>query len=239
VTEELLTLRQWIGQAVRRLRDEHGRRQDDVAVAARSVGLAWTRGKVAELERGGKAIPAEELLLLPVVLAYAGCGEPQLRDLIPDGQHEELVLNSRVAMPAHVLHRIAEGTARFFDYSFSEPAAASRSYDWAQNSRYMRGHEAIWQGEPQGGIKSYEDSHRDAERDAARRLGVPAEALSSAAHATWGRGLTEERDARVAAAAEDGADERSLQAARGHVARTLYRELEPALDRWRAAVEVD
>src|SRR4051794_18409181 len=79
VTEELLTLRQWIGQAVRRLRDEHGRRQDDVAVAARSVGLAWTRGKVAELERGGKAIPAEELLLLPVVLAYAGCGEPQLR----------------------------------------------------------------------------------------------------------------------------------------------------------------
>jgi hypothetical protein len=48
--------------------------------------------------------------------------------------------------------------------------------------------------------------------------------------------LTEERDVRAAERAGPGGSVRSAQAARGHVTRELYREFEPAIERYRKAV---
>ena len=108
MTGEPETLRQWVGGRIRALREQHGQRQDDVARAARDLGLAWSRSKVAALERGDKALPAEELLLLPVVLADAQCGQPSLADLLPDGSGT-VRLGDRTAMPAAVLARAIRG----------------------------------------------------------------------------------------------------------------------------------
>lgn len=95
-----------------------------------------------------------------------------------------------------------------------------------------------------GGAKPRElvDAERaagDAEQMVARRLGVPVAAVVAAALGTWQRGLTEERDARAAERAGSGATPRTVQAARGHVTRELYREIAPAIKRYRQAVEHD
>lgn len=64
-------LRQVVGQRVRELREQAGLRQDDLALAARGFGLLWNHSRVAALERGAKAISAEELVLLPAILGSA------------------------------------------------------------------------------------------------------------------------------------------------------------------------
>ncbi|MCM3920640.1 hypothetical protein ND748_02975 [Frankia sp. AiPs1] len=60
-----------------------GARQDDVSQVARVHGLAWSRAKVGALENGEKAISAEELMLLPLILSKV-CQRPvRMADLIP------------------------------------------------------------------------------------------------------------------------------------------------------------
>src|SRR5215213_4985276 len=66
---EVLTLPQLVGRRVRGLRTTHGRTQEDVADAARSLGLDWTRSSVASLESEVRGLSAEELLLLPAILS--------------------------------------------------------------------------------------------------------------------------------------------------------------------------
>jgi hypothetical protein len=89
---------------------------------------------------------------------------------------------------------------------------------------------AFWPGMTMGG---YEDASEaaggDAERKAARRLGVPALTLSVAAHSRYGRSFTAERDRRVAEQAPADAPPRTLQALRGHITRALIAELATAL----------
>lgn len=240
VTDEPATLRWWVGARMRALREQHGQRQDDVARAARDLGLAWSRSKVAAVERGDKALPAEELLLLPLVLAEAQCGQPSLADLLPDGSGT-VRLGDQTAMPAAVLAQVVRGEdvdIREVD-SPSIRESFARIDAWAEaggRERMMsifRAYMAVAPGRDLRELLAAERAAGDAERIAARRLGVPFTAVVAAALATWGHGLTEERDARAAQRAGPGASARSAQAARGHVTRELYRELAPALDRYR------
>jgi hypothetical protein len=69
----------------------------------------------------------------------------------------------------------------------------------------------------------------EAEQKAARRLAVDPHDLAIVAFAQWGRSLTEERDARVAALSDISTTPRTTQARRGHVTRLLLDELEPKL----------
>lgn len=235
--EEALTLRQWVGQAVRRLREHCGQRQDDVARSARELGLTWTASKIAALERGDKALPAEELLLLPLVLTRAGCGRPSLADLLPSGSGA-VRLGEATAMPAAVLARVVRGEE--VKTSEVDSPRRARIEAWIeaggpqQVMSTMRGIAAVWPTTI-GDFEAAENAAGDAERIAARRLDAPLSAIVAAATATWGRGLTQERDARAAERAGPDATARSAQAARGHVTRELYRELAPALDRYRKA----
>jgi transcriptional regulator with XRE-family HTH domain len=63
----------------------------------------------------------------------------------------------------------------------------------------------------------------EAERHAARRLGVPVDSVQCAAFARWGHGLDRERDARLGDIEE--MNPRSRQARRGLVTRELLAEL--------------
>ena len=76
-------------------------------------------------------------------------------------------------------------------------------------------------------LKRILGTYPDADRKAALRLGVAPEDVSRAAESLWGRTLTEERDERVAALAPEDATPRSMQALRGHITRTLLREIGP------------
>ncbi len=228
---------------MRALREQHGQRQDDVARAARDLGLAWSRSKVAALERGDKALPAEELLLLPLVLAQAQCGQPSLADLLPDGSGT-VRLGDQTVMPAVVLAQVVRGEdidIREVD-SPSIRESFARIEAWAdaggpkRSMSIFRAVMAVAPGKTSRELLAVERAAGDAEQVTARRLGVPHVAVVAAALATWGHGLTQERDTRAAERAGPGASTRTAQAARGHVTRELYRELVPALDRYHQAM---
>ena len=68
------------------------------------------------------------------------------------------------------------------------------------------------------------DALREAERKAAKRLGLDPIELSTLAHKRWGMGLTEKRDQLLTEEARAG-DLRSRQALRGWVTRQLDKEL--------------
>ena len=74
------------------------------------------------------------------------------------------------------------------------------------------------------------DAEFDAEIKAARRLGVSEVEITAVARRLWDRTLTAERNARVAERAPKDATQRTLQAHRGHVTRSLVAELAAELD---------
>src|SRR5262249_1656132 len=56
-----------MGTRLREVREAANKRQEDVAVVARKLGLDWTRVTVAAIELGRRRLSLEELLLLPYV----------------------------------------------------------------------------------------------------------------------------------------------------------------------------
>lgn len=235
VTDDGVTLRQAIGAKVRELRERNGDRQDDVADAARGLGLSWTRSKVGALENGDKAIPVEELVLLPLILATE-TGAPSLIDLLPSGK-TWIRLGDNTRVRADALRRIVLGE----DFQVDDIAGLGfpdGPIDMAEMIRNAKASKAmvtaLWPGaNVQGLMRARKDSLRDAEQVAGRRLHAPAHAVSLASWSRWGRGLTDERDARVAEKVPDAAQPRTIQALRGRVTRTLYDELRPVLDAYR------
>jgi hypothetical protein len=76
---------------------------------------------------------------------------------------------------------------------------------------------------------AYAAAGGDLEQKIGRRLRLDPTFVALAARRVWGRSLTEERDARVAAQAPADTATRALQGIRGHVTRALLAELEPQL----------
>jgi hypothetical protein len=69
----------------------------------------------------------------------------------------------------------------------------------------------------------------DAEREVARRFGADVLAVAAAAHAKWGRSLSQERDRRLKRRGDMTADTR--RAVRGRITRDLVDELAPMLSK--------
>lgn len=222
-------MRRVIGTRARALRDTAGARQDDVASAARTYGLAWTRGKVAALESGNKSISAEELTLLPAVLSEA-CGRQVTVAELLDSDEE--VWLSPVAYVGHARHIAATLESRPRNYIGVETPGMRASADTFKEARdrvrelgyhdtlkaptlAQWGEIAGWSGE--------------ADIDAARKLGEPRLVVNVASWCLWGRSLTTERDRRVGE--HDGVRGGALRARRGHVTRGLLAELRGDLER--------
>src|SRR5262245_11868311 len=83
-------MRAVLGSAVRRLREAEGLRQDDLARCANELGLAWPRSKIAALERGDKAVSAEELVLLVLILRRAFDREVSMTELFEGNEQIQL-----------------------------------------------------------------------------------------------------------------------------------------------------
>lgn len=175
--------------------------QDEVAAAAQRLGFPWGRSTVAAIEAGDREISAEELLALPFILSEAVAQFPGF---------------TAAGMPLSAL-ALPGKTARL---ALSEHLELTHT----QAQRYLE------RGDPAYRVKTAGDAVTEADRKAARRLGVEVDVLLSAAYTLWDRSLPAERDRRVSGRSGPDATARTVQALRGHVTRELLGELADYLE---------
>src|SRR5258707_11551520 len=101
-----------LGQRLRALREGGGKRQEDLAAAARGHGLSWSRATVAAIETGRRRLSVDELLLLPVALnrlAVGRTGEASaaggllVAHLLPERGEQWVALTPRASVPVLAL----------------------------------------------------------------------------------------------------------------------------------------
>lgn len=244
-----LSLRMVIGDAIRHVRTEAGARQEDISRAAQRHGLTWSRGRIWDLERGLKALSAEELVMLPVVLGDA-IGRPvSITELIPDDVYvtvtDDVIAEGEAIrrILAGDLFRIANGEAIpvpkiavGIDKGAGVVAAQVDRMPGGWD-RFVRVRDRFAELMPQLG--SFErvallitGRPGEAERKAATRLGEDPDVVLALARALWdGRSLGEERDRLVAERPDAGSDPDRLRALRGHITRQLTQQLRAAIER--------
>lgn len=236
---ENLTIDQAVGKRLLELRDESGLTDEDIAAAARDLGIPWSRNTVVGIGFGKKGLNVAEFLLLPRILEEAftrTLGKTEhvsLEDLLPD---------SRVDFGGSWI----EGSALrdlLRDGSLDRASihAVSKEDVLPRRSQRPGGVEAaamrrLLPDDPHQAARIERDALGDAETKLARGLGTLPELVVIAAIATWGRTLSDERDARLEAldvateAREDpkGRSDR-LRVPRGHITRALAKEIQEQL----------
>jgi len=236
-------LRAVIGEGVRRVREQHTVRQDEISRAARAYGLTWSRSKVALLERGEKPVSAEELALLPFILS-AACRRPiHLPDLIePD---EWVQVGSRV-MPGRDLVAIYAGKStlgqrptRITLGDILERQKDEAVY-WDDRERLVRlgALDDTSEHYPLPVLAEIAADLSLAEQRAASRLGERPLVVGYLARMLWSRALDDERDRIVAERDPDASPDRR-RALRGTVSRELVDALADEIARRDQAAATD
>lgn len=215
-------LREIIGENVRRLRDAAGRTQDDVARAARTLGLAWPQTKIAALERGDKAVSLEEFFLLPALLESAIGREVPYGELLQAADGDTVHLSTKASAAPHDL-------AALFGARTLDPAVDVDIRVWKAVSDSLEALEArlrqldlhltareLLRAQEAAGV---------AEERAARKLGEIPAVFAAISLRLWGHGLTAERDKRVGDSLPPDAPAATVQAKRGRVTRELVDEV--------------
>lgn len=220
------SLRQVLATGAARVRRERGLGEEEAAELLCSYGLTnWQGGTVSQVEAGVRPLAVEELLLLCVAYRVS------LLELTgPDPEPVELTAGARLPAAAvramlgddgEVL-RALPGDALDVPATRAEPTGAPAPPEalvHAARRFGVRGSAEV--GRALAGIG-------DAERNAARRLGVSPERLVLAAVGRWGRPLTAERDARIEQRRASTEPDRHIML-RGLVTRELLTELEREL----------
>ena len=195
-------LREVLAAGVKAARMGLGLRQEDAATLLRQLGLAsWIRGTVAQAEVGARRLTPEEL----VILALAYETTPAALVVGEDDALVELTPDTWITVAD--LRGLWSGRPARIQAPTGPKGAAA-----AARERLKAG------GQTRRGEAS------DADRHAARRLGLSLEEATAAATKLWGRTLAEERDRRLAERTGE-LSPRQLQALRGHVTRELLAEL--------------
>jgi hypothetical protein len=193
-----------LGAGLRAVRLAHRARQEDVAAGARAVGLDWSRATVATIESGRRGLSVEELLLLPTILSIGIGASASLADLLVGD--EPIALTPRIAVPQPALAQALSSVRAALAGPVDQAVTAARAKDL---------------GDGVGDLFADE-----AEQTAAERLETHVWMVKELADQLWGRGLSAERDHRVAEQGE--APARTVQARRGHATRALLAELREA-----------
>lgn len=229
--EDYPTVSQVIGRNVKALREEHEWRQEDLAERARRWGLDWNRTTVAAVETGIRAVDNGELTLLAVTLVTS------LVDLLAGEGRVRLTKTATTDLDTLRALWSGESAGPMLPRQFDVPQTRELSRAVPGLLKQLRATTAeiqrLWPKMPaKQWDKAVEESMNDeAVKKAARKLGTRPHYVAIAARRRWGRGLAEERDARVADLVSDDATPRTRQALRGHVTRGLMSELEPLFNR--------
>lgn len=222
-----MTLRAAVGQRARELREAGGQRQEDVASAARELGLTWSRSKVAAFERGDKALSAEELLLLPAMLSLALERSVGLSELLNIDQ--EVQLSSDASVRPHELPKaLTSEVSEAVRLSFPPVSAETHDLVQRQHTRQQRWEKlGLHLGLQRA--RQLERGSSEAEALAARKLGEDRLTVLALSDSLWQRSLTQERDRRLDVDAN--APSATVQAKRGRVTRQLTAELAADIER--------
>lgn len=227
-------LGQLLGNHLKELRSEQGLSQDEVARRARQVGLPWCRTTVDAFETGRrKSVALEELLLLSCAFRV----EPgdwfignSWAELSPDAMASLGVIRAMLAgSPTDSWMRINE---RMWDIPQFENAPGVLGAQFERLSgrievaKMYLGPDAS----TETAIRAVEAAAGEAEVKAAYKYRVEPLQVSLEAFKNWGRGLTQERDRRFGEAARQ-VSFRTLRLSRGHITRSLLKELAPKLQK--------
>lgn len=202
-----VTLRELIAGNIRRLRTDVHASPEDVVKASVYFGLAWTASWLQSVERGTKALTADDLLALPVVLTTALGHRVGLADLLlGDAQVKLGKADQAGEVSSTYLREVI--TASPYRRSFAGPAFMTSSESGAVPAEERTLSPSAQAAEKMRIITSAnlgnvdiralgraEAGAGDAETKLARRLGVADIVVIAAAADLWGRSFTEERDA--------------------------------------------
>jgi transcriptional regulator with XRE-family HTH domain len=221
-------LRAVLATSARAARQRLGLTQEEAAARLRAHGLStWIRGTVAQAEVGDRRFSLEEVLLM--ALAYDTTpaqlltgADTQLVELSPDARLPLQAVRALLSGDEAAIHRLDPQAVDVPVRRSKPPVPRSERFpDVLAEARRF-------------GIRRRADADRavagisDAERHAARKIGLAPEQVNFAAVARWGRTLAEERDHRLREQAQE-VTPRGLQALRGHVTRELITELSEVL----------
>jgi len=200
-----------VGEAVRGCRESGSLSADDLAARlSLDYGLPWSRATVGALERGERELTLSEFAVL--LLALRAKPLDLLPDdvavLLTDPKHSD---DGGTVAQSQALRGLLAGKGGRPE--IATPAGRRLGKRFSRKRERTRAIAMAAQLAP--------------EQKAARKLGVSPAELSQAAFDLWERGLTDEREHRLAgrAAGADGV----THAARGHVTRQLIAELEAHL----------
>lgn len=218
------TIREVVGENVRRIREAAGARQDDVAAAARGEGLRWTRSKIAALERGEKALDLAETVLLATAMGEVAGYPVAVADLLAgDGA---VRLSSAVVLHRESLRRFLGGVpVRVVVADIPGAPESIREMMVRMPAAMERAASLIGKGATGYLLKHALDHAGEAEERAGRTLGVSKMEVACLAVGLWGRTVAEERDRRVG----DDVPAASRSAKRGRATRQLVEELRTRL----------
>lgn len=206
-------LRRVIASNMRRIRNERGLLQEDVAAAARWVGLRWNSVTVTQMESGKRAIGLDEFLLLPLVLRCS------VKDLLRADGEDLVELGYDTYLSPSLLADLASESGPRLD----ENRLPMVPFLGKLEDKIKR---AIDQAELEPTLLTYlrvrEAARGEAERKAAQTLKISAVQITAYALRLWGQSLTEERDSQ---ALKLEAGEKETRAVRGHITRNLLNEI--------------
>jgi transcriptional regulator with XRE-family HTH domain len=206
---EPVLARTLLAENLRRLRTDAGFTVEQVVRAAQGHGLDWTATWLTGVERGTRGLTAEQLLALPVVLGDALGFRVTLTDLIATEAPVLLVTEppvgraakQRASVPAGYLRDLVTGQPVPRPFSAAPPPGAVPEVSPAQRAaEQVREIRRAGLGDVDiRALGRAQSGAGDAESRLARRRAVAPVVVVAAAASLWGRSLTEERDARVAA----------------------------------------
>jgi transcriptional regulator with XRE-family HTH domain len=212
---EPVALQTVITENMRRIRADRGLLQEDIAMAARWVGLMWSSVTVTQIESGSRQLNLDEVLLLPLVLRCS------LKDLLAtDKDSDKIQLGYNTVLDASTVRAlVAEKGPKLSPDEIPmlpglEPTLDPKIKDAV--------HEAWLERTLLSYLLVREGSRGEAERKAAQTLKISAALVTAYALRLWGRSLTDERDGR---AIEHIVKGKELRAVRGHITRALLREI--------------
>jgi transcriptional regulator with XRE-family HTH domain len=218
------SLRALLAAGTARVRAERGLSEEEGAELLRSYGLvAWQVGTLTQVEAGVRPLAVEELLLLcaayRVSLAELAGSDPDEVELAAGARLPAAAVRALLTDGGEEL-RALPGDA--LDVPATRPVSAVPTPD------------ALVDAAARLGVRGQVEVGRalaaigEAERNAARRLGVSPERLVLAAVGRWGKPFSAERDARIALRRASTAPDRHITL-RGLVTREMLAELQDHL----------
>lgn len=230
MTDEPVPLRVVVGDRVRAIRESAGARQQDLSDAAKRLGLTtWSRTRIAALERGDKAISAEDLIRLVAMLHSLCKRQVDIAELFDDPRVVEV--SESVFIPARRIAKVLCGgvDGQVIRYLLTTPEFSRSQWDTPERAeaadRASRILAAAGRGLPTvGESRTVAMGIGEADERARRDLGLAEYPFEMLCLVMWGRALSAERDARLESAGASDGTAGSLAARRGRVTRALLHE---------------